>query len=134
MKVFLRHQRVPNPAVHLLPVLGGELQSRTVLQKSADLLRIPLFGAVHVYVHPPTVRRFGPFSGSSCIGNRSHFRIILYWTTLTTLRHNRTCYSESMPVIEKAVRRSVALPRDTARRVTAMAQSRRTTPSRLLAD
>src|SRR5207302_2350363 len=27
MKVLLRHQRVPNPAVHLLPVLGGELQA-----------------------------------------------------------------------------------------------------------
>ena len=39
-----------------------------------------------------------------------------------------------MPIAEKAVRRSVALPLHTARRVTALAQSRRTSSSRLLAD
>src|ERR1035441_3558802 len=71
-RVLLPHQHPFHPLVDLLSPFCGEPHLLAGFQQGFHLRQAQAFGILHSDDHSPAVSR--PFSGSSCIGNRSAFQ------------------------------------------------------------
>src|ERR1700730_7953671 len=83
-KILLLHQYRLDPRVLLDPALGDKIDSSTAAEKLRHPLRGQTFQFLHANQHPPGMVADPNISGSFWFGNGSPFRIILYWTILST--------------------------------------------------